>query len=232
MTILHHAAIAQTQPRLVPANPADFEAVAALFAELHQYNTSLDARFALAENWRQLLQDHFQRTCTLPSALWLLAWADDVPAGLLILENHLDSPLFRHHSWIELIALYVRASYRGTGLARRMMDEAQRWAVARGTARMQLYVTAANESARAFYRQCGWKPVQEIWRLELPGQGPVAQLSDPSCGTEAERQADLLERGHHLAGETQRWSEQEHPTLTHRVDASNEKGKEEIPNAF
>jgi GNAT superfamily N-acetyltransferase len=207
----HPAAVAHIQsPRLLVASPADFEAVATLFAELHQYNASLDAHFALAENWRQVLEDHFQRTCTLSSALWLLAWVDERPVGLLILENHLDSPLFRHHSWIELVALYVRAAYRGTGLARRMMDEAQLWAVERGAERIQLYVTATNEYARAFYRHCGWKPVQEIWRLELPGHRPIAPLDDPSCGTEAGRQADVLEHGHHLAGETRRSSEEEH----------------------
>jgi GNAT superfamily N-acetyltransferase len=211
MTFQHPpAAVAQAQPRLLPANLADFAAVATLFAELHQYNASLDAHFTLAENWRQLLEEHFQRTCSLPSALWLLAWVDERPAGLLILENHLDSPLFRHHDWVELVALYVRASYRGAGLARHLMDEARLWATTRGTERMQLYVTTTNEQARAFYRHCGWKPVQEIWRLALSGPGPVSALDDPSCGTEAERQATMLERGHTLAGETRRSREEEH----------------------
>ncbi|HEU5378179.1 MAG TPA: GNAT family N-acetyltransferase [Ktedonobacteraceae bacterium] len=168
MLIPHYpGTITQTQPHLAAASLADFEAVAALFAELHQYNASLDERFALAANWREQLQEHFQRTWHIPSALWLLAWVDKKPAGLLILENHVDSPLFHHHSWVELVALYVRTSYRGTGLARRMMYEASRWAETRGTDCMQLYVTTANAHARAFYRSCGWKPVQEIWRLEL-----------------------------------------------------------------
>ena len=107
------------------------------------------------------------------------------------------------------MALYVRASSRGTGLARRLMDEARLWAAAREAERMQLYVTTSNEHARAFYRRCGWKPVQEIWRLELPGQGPATPLDDPSCGTEG--QIAVLEHGHHLAGETRRLSEQERP---------------------
>src|SRR5258708_13540231 len=107
MTFQHSPVpVAQAQPHLLAACQADFEAVATLFAELHQYNASLDAHFALAENWRQVLEDHFQRTCTLSSALWLLAWVDERPVGLLILENHLDSPLFPHHSCIKLVAPY------------------------------------------------------------------------------------------------------------------------------
>ncbi len=192
MTFQHSPVpVAQAQPHLLAARQADFEAVAPLFGELHQYNASLDARFTLAENWRQLLEEQFRRTCSLSSALWLLAWVDEKPVGLLILENHLDSPLFRHHAWVELVALYVRASSRGTGLARRLMDEARLWAAAREAERMQLYVTTSNEHARAFYRRCGWKPVQEIWRLELPAQGPATPPGDdPSCGTEAERRRD------------------------------------------
>ncbi|GHO90365.1 hypothetical protein KSF_004130 [Reticulibacter mediterranei] len=160
----------QVQPHLLPARQADFEAVATLFRELHQQNASLDARFTLAENWRQVLEEQFRRTCSQSSSLWLLAWVGKKPVGLIMLENHLDSPLFRHRSWVELVALYVRVAYSGTGLARRLMDEARLWAAARKAERMQLYVTTSNEHARAFYRYCGWKPVQEIWRLELPAK--------------------------------------------------------------
>ncbi len=162
--------VAQAQPHLLAARQADFEAVATLFGELHQHNASLDASFTLAENWRQVLEEQFRRTCELASALWLLAWVEEKPVGLLMLENHLDSPLFRHRAWVELVALYVRAAYRGTGLARRLMNEARLWAAAREAERMQLYVTTSNEHARAFYRRCGWKPVQEIWRQELPAK--------------------------------------------------------------
>ena len=171
MTVQHTPVpVAQAQPHLLAARQADFEAVASLFGELHQYNASLDARFTLAENWRQLLEEQFRRTCSLCSALWLLAWVDEKPVGLLLLENHLDSLLFRHHAWVELVALYVCTEFRGTDLAWRLMDEAWLWTAAREAERMQLYVTTSNEHARAFYRRCGWKPVQEIWRLELLAQ--------------------------------------------------------------
>lgn len=168
--------IDQARERLDVARPGDFDALAALFAELHHYNASLDERFALATNWREILREHFLRTVHLPSSLWLLAWVDDVPAGLLILEDHQDTPLFRYHRWVELAALYVRYPYRGEGLARRMMHRAYEWAALRGTACMQLYVTASNIGAQSFYRACGWKPVQEIWRLELPSPGRLAEF--------------------------------------------------------
>lgn len=84
--------------RLAPAMRNDFEAVATLFVALHAYNASLNEQFALAYDWQPLLREHFLRTHESESTFWLLAWEGQRPVGLLLLENHLDSPLFRHRS--------------------------------------------------------------------------------------------------------------------------------------
>lgn len=183
--------------RLARAGPADGAAVAVLFEALHDHNAALDPRFALADDWRSLLDDHFARTCETTAALWLLAWEDAQPVGLLIVEAHQDSPLFRHRGWAELVALYVAASYRGTGLAGTLTDAAARWAAARGFDRLQLYVTATNDAARRFYRRHAFSPVQEIWRLEVtPHYSEGARPPDPSHGADG-CGADVLESGHH-----------------------------------
>jgi len=152
---------------LRPAIPADFPAVAVMFGSLHLYNAGLDPRFALADEWRTLLYEHFTRTVDAHDALWLLAWAEHEPVGLLLMEHVQDSALFRHRCWAELMALYVAPSQRGVGLADRLIEEGIHWAEAEGLERIQLYVTRSNETARAFYHRCDFRPVQEIWRLEL-----------------------------------------------------------------
>src|SRR5689334_11950218 len=106
---------------LSPARREDFEAVATLFEALHAYNASLNERFALAPQWRPILFEHFQQTVASDRALWLLAWKERKAVGLLVLEQHLDSPLFLHRRRIELVALYVAPDVRRTGLARWMM---------------------------------------------------------------------------------------------------------------
>ena len=188
------------------ATLADFDAVAALFEALHAYNAALDYKFALADGWRDRLYDHFRRTHQEDSSLWLLAWAGEtanngsaaqLPAGLLIMEAHHDSPLFRQRHWAELVALYVQPNYRGYGLGRQLVAQAHQWAVAAGFEQVQLYVTAHNKQAQTFYRGNGFCPVQEIWRLEVtpdtPGERPfrATQTNQPGCG------AGLLEPGHH-----------------------------------
>lgn len=199
--------------KLRTADLADFEAVATLFEALHQFNASLDPRFELADNWRALLHSHFQRTCTAPGgALWLLACIDqpEVTAqngrirakqtkavGLLIMEAHQDSPLFKHRRWAELVALYVEPAYRGSGLAARLVAYAQTWAVEHGFDRVQLYVTADNEPAKEFYRRCGFYPAQEIWRLAVTANEQVDLPADPSHSEQNRCGADFLESGHH-----------------------------------
>jgi GNAT superfamily N-acetyltransferase len=155
------------QPEFARARFEDFEAIATLFAALHCYNASLDEKFALAMNWQTVLHDHFVRTYASDDALWLLAWQDKQPVGLLVLECHCDSSLFQHRHWVELVALYVVPSHRQRGLARQLLVEAQAWTARHGLDRLQLYVTTSNEQARAFYRRCGWQPVQEIWRTAV-----------------------------------------------------------------
>jgi GNAT superfamily N-acetyltransferase len=150
---------------------SDFEAVARLFGELHAFNASLDGHFALGERWRQVLEERFRRTHALPDALWALARDGQEPVGLLIVEAHHDSELFRHRRWAELVALYVAAGHQGTGLAGRLVEMARDWAVAGGFDRLQLYVTACNERARRFYSRCDLVPVQEVWRATLEMKG-------------------------------------------------------------
>jgi GNAT superfamily N-acetyltransferase len=111
--------------------------------------------------------ERFLHTYEANSAFWLLAWLDTRPVGLLVLESHSDSSLFQHRNWVELVALYVTPACRKTGLAQQLMKEAYSWTATHGYDRMQLYVTIQNERARAFYRSTGWRPVQEIWRMNV-----------------------------------------------------------------
>jgi hypothetical protein len=134
-------------------------------------------------------------------ALWLLAWQGTEPVGLLVLENHTDSPLFQHRTWVELVALYVTPAFRKTGLAYQLMTQAYVWTTKSGCDRMQLYVTTHNEHARTFYRRCGWRPVQEIWRTDIepcfletsPFADPSTSANDPAKGCRNE----ILGSGHH-----------------------------------
>ncbi|MBA3824400.1 MAG: GNAT family N-acetyltransferase [Ktedonobacterales bacterium] len=184
------------QPPVValrPATATDFDHISALFAALHGFNAALDARFILAANWHQSLHAQFRQSWDAPEALWLLAWADAVPVGLLMLAEHHDPPLFHERCWVELVALYVAPTRRRGGLAYRLLEAARAWTAARGLDRLQLYVTASNATAKAFYQRCGLVPVQEIWRLEVT---PTATTPHPVAPALQANSASPPERPH------------------------------------
>ncbi len=153
--------------RLEPAQLEQFSAVATLFERLHSFNASLNEKFTLASNWRELLYEQFSQTYQSDSALWLLAWKEDRPVGLLTLQAQAAFPLFPRCQGIEVTGLYVEAEFYGTGLAQQLMQTAKIWAESQSSSYIFLYVTAQNDRARAFYRRCGWQPAQEIWHMDI-----------------------------------------------------------------
>ncbi len=52
--------------------------------------------------------------------------------------------------------MYVAAAYRGTGVAKILIGEAERQVEANGHRKAWLAVVAGNARARAFYQRAGW----------------------------------------------------------------------------
>jgi ribosomal protein S18 acetylase RimI-like enzyme len=152
---------------IVPAQLEDCDIVIALFGALHRYNSSLDAHFALSDEWETLLRQDFCATYQQPDKQWLLVKDGETAVGLLIAAIHTDSPMFRHRQWVEVEALYVAPTHRGQGVAHKLLDHAYMWAASKGLRRVQLYVTATNERAQAVYTEQGFTITQAIMRKTL-----------------------------------------------------------------
>jgi GNAT superfamily N-acetyltransferase len=186
------------RPVIRDATEADAWAVLALFSALHQFNATLDARFALADEWEKVLHDHLSHIRTAGHGITLIAWNDVTPVGLIMMDGHMDSPLFRHRRWAELLALYVTPAQQGDGVADELLCRGITWARGRGYVRVQLYVTSSNMRAKRFYARQGFVPVQEIWRREL-GHTDVEPPDDVTCLAAYEHGHDLLSaHPHHL----------------------------------
>lgn len=68
-------------------------------------------------------------------------------------------------------ALVVDSSFRGSGVGRRMMGYAERWAAARGFHSVALASQITREDAHAFYTRLGYKvaATSHLMRKELEG---------------------------------------------------------------
>ena len=149
------------------AVPGDEGAIRSLFGALHAFNAALEPRFALATGWEAVLNDQLTDERGAGRRVILLAWDGTEPVGLAMLAAHTDSPLFGHRHWAELTALYVVPGARGSGVADRLLASGLTWARTRGDDEVRLYVTSSNHRARRFYAAAGFRPIQEIWSIDL-----------------------------------------------------------------
>jgi RimJ/RimL family protein N-acetyltransferase len=94
----------------------------------------------------------------------LVAVVDGVVAGYVSL--HQSIPLPSHAHVLEITGLAVDPSFRGGGIGRRLVTEAQREATRRGARKLSLRVLAPNTSARALYESCGFE-VEGVLRGEF-----------------------------------------------------------------
>ena len=87
-------------------------------------------------------------------ALSVLAFVDDVPAGLVNVFEGFSTfkcaPLFNVHD------VAVLPEFRGLGLARRMLALVEAIAVERGCCKLTLEVLEGNHPAKALYRSLGF----------------------------------------------------------------------------
>ena len=94
------------------------------------------------EDWRRWMS---------PGSVFIL-YHDDQPRGLVAGAAREDDP-----SAIQLMAMWVHPSLRGSGAARALVAALLAWASERGAREVRLRVVKANERARRFYEREGFR---------------------------------------------------------------------------
>ncbi len=157
---------AWTVQAIAPDDRADAKR---LFLKLHTYNASLDPRFALSAEWERPFDAGLDRALAGGEGVGLLARhrVDGQAIGLALAALHHDAPLWAVRDWLELEDVYVEPAWRGTGLAAALVARVEDWARVAGVDTIQLYVTASNARAVAFYNKEGFRPAQFILRKHV-----------------------------------------------------------------
>jgi GNAT superfamily N-acetyltransferase len=148
---------------------ADVAEVKALFRKLHAFNSALDPRFALSEEWEAHFDATIEEMLRGDESLGLIAreMGTGRACGFALAAVHHDSGMWRYHEWVEVEALYVEDTWRGSGLADALLARACGWADSVGQPVVQLYVTASNDRAIRFYEHEGFHETQAIMRKVL-----------------------------------------------------------------
>jgi ribosomal protein S18 acetylase RimI-like enzyme len=154
-------------PIIRSATTEDLPVIKQLFYELHTYNSSFDANFALDKHWESIFENHLCEP-SLCQRVSILAEVSGQSVGLMLLKEHIEAPALHHFNrWIEVQALYVSPSHRRSGVGDALLAYARKWSQELKHDWMQLYVTENNQVAKQFYRNKGFLPTQEVWRKKL-----------------------------------------------------------------
>jgi GNAT superfamily N-acetyltransferase len=101
-------------------------------------------------------------------ATWILAEADGVPVGHVLLipasrsREPVDDPALGH-----LMMLFVRPSHWGTPVARTLHEAMLEAAGARGFTSVRLFTPAGQRRARRFYEREGWRAQEPFFAPHL-----------------------------------------------------------------
>ncbi len=138
------------------ADPDAPEALACLTA----YFTELADRMPGLDMGKFPVPDPGADSYRPPHGRFLIAWSDDLPVGCVSLRP-LDG------TTAEVKRLWVQASARGQGLARRLMRDIENEARAMGATHLKLDTNSALSEAITLYRATGWTDI-------APYTGPPA----------------------------------------------------------
>ncbi len=112
----------------------------------------MGAGHPLAEDVRARLCDDLSR---IPGAVSFLAWAEDLPVGLI--NGFLGYSTFKARPLINVHDIAVVPAWRGRGVARQLLQALQDYARELGCCKLTLEVLSGNRRARQAYISFGFE---------------------------------------------------------------------------
>jgi GNAT superfamily N-acetyltransferase len=148
--------------RIVPAAAENAPLVLRFIRELAEYERLSHEVVATEERIREVLSG------PSPPVEAVIAYAGEDPAGFALFFHHFSTFTGRRGLYLE--DLFVRPEWRGRGLGRRLLARVARVARDRGCLRLEWAVLDWNESAIAFYKGLGARPLEDWIVYRLAGE--------------------------------------------------------------
>jgi ribosomal protein S18 acetylase RimI-like enzyme len=156
------------------ADPSDQGVLMKCFVTLQEYERSLEANRAEAALVAKQYVESLLSRCARDEAQILVAEINSQVVGFIGVVPHHTSQniLERDQEMAYITDLIVLAEYRGHGIGRRLLREAEEYAAGLGARRMRIGVLAANSAAHALYRDAGYRDYEVILerRIGVVGQ--------------------------------------------------------------
>jgi ribosomal protein S18 acetylase RimI-like enzyme len=147
--------------------PQVVAALAEIMVETVAHGGSVSFMHPLSTEQAQVFWEKSLAAADRGERIVLGAWDGDVLAGTVTL--HLDCPPNQPHRG-EIAKMMTRVAYRGQGIARQLMGEAERLAVGQGRTLLTLD-TAEDEGAAGLYEKLGYHRTGVIPHFALKPHG-------------------------------------------------------------
>lgn len=143
-----------------PAKAGDLDALTGLLQVLFSLEHDFTFDAAKARRGLRLVWEK-------EDALLLAAEADGQVIGMCSVQTLISTAEGGPVGLVE--DLVIAETWRGRGIGRLLLNEAESWAAARGLTRLQLLADSANRPALDFYERLGWGGTQLVARRKMLG---------------------------------------------------------------
>lgn len=155
--------------RVRPARPQEIDRVAALWGLITDHHAGLDPVFRMrrgpvAEGELRELLRAIQRD---PDAEIFVFDHAGTPQGLCVVRIDHAPPILEETERAEITDVGVRPEWRRRGIARRLVEAAQRWVAERGVSRIEIQIAHGNVEGQAFWRAMGFGPLMDVLHKRL-----------------------------------------------------------------
>ncbi len=155
------------------ATASDYSELCELFDEIDALHRDHLHRIFRLPKGASREEDYYLALIADENVALLVAEAARMLAGFVhaIIREPPAVPILVPRRYAIVDAIVVKSGFQNQGIGRRLMDEAQAWAVAKGATSIELNVYEFNATAISFYESLGyrtlsWKMSKELGRDE------------------------------------------------------------------
>jgi GNAT superfamily N-acetyltransferase len=160
-----------TYPDVRRAQPADQDAVGALWKQFLDEQAEQDDRMGVAEDALERWHNDFPVWLEDETArIYVAEDGDEGLAGFVTARRWGPPPIYAESSEVYLDELFVRPEARRQGMGTQLVHAVRDWADQLGAARIRLRVLTSNQSGRAFWAAQDAIPMSMTFTIE--GEAP------------------------------------------------------------
>lgn len=150
-----------------PGRRDDAAEAARLWMKSAGEHASYDEVYATAPGAERMMRRFLADLASGSHTFLFVAISGGEIIGFISGELREGSPAFRSKAWASVEDIFVSSEYRSHGAGRALIDRARAWAQDKGADGLSLQVAAANERARKFYRELGFREISVYELLEF-----------------------------------------------------------------